>query len=146
MADHIVLFTVEEANALLPILREALDEIGDIREDLLKQEDKLAVLNLIHGDAVQHGANRDHAEWREARDAVEELVRDLNEIVGEIHETGAVLKDLQQGLVDFYHERNGEIVFLCWKKEEERIAYWHPTNTGFSGRQPLSDAEIPDVD
>ena len=44
----------------------------------------------------------------------------------QLEELGCVLKDLAQGLVDFYVMREGELVFLCWKQGEERIRFWHP--------------------
>src|SRR3712207_8144629 len=38
-----------------------------------------------------------------------------------IRELGVLLKDLDSGLLDFPHERDGRVVFLCWHPPEEQI-------------------------
>ena len=48
-----------------------------------------------------------------------------------------ILRDPDSGLVDFASERDGEQIYLCWRLGEERIAFWHPRDTGFMGRRPL---------
>ena len=142
MADEILLFTVDEANAMLPMLTEALDDVTHIREEILRLRGKMEVLHLLHGQAVLAPENSDYAEYGGLRHSVDGLVAELKQVIGDIHETGTVLKDVEHGLVDFYSERNGEIVFLCWKRGEPRVAYWHTLRDGFTGRQPLSDVEI----
>ena len=47
------------------------------------------------------------------------------------------LKDPERGLIDFFHEREGEVVFLCYLLGEEDLGYWHRVDAGFAGRQPL---------
>jgi hypothetical protein len=58
----------------------------------------------------------------------------------EIDSLGCVLKDIDQGLIDFPHELGEEVVFLCWQFGEPRIVAWHSVETGFSDRQPLPGA------
>ncbi len=56
----------------------------------------------------------------------------------QLHASGAMLKDLETGLVDFYGKRGGEVILLCWRMGEAlRIAYWHTLEGGFAGRQPV---------
>jgi hypothetical protein len=50
---------------------------------------------------------------------------------------GVVVKDLETGLLDFPTERDGEVVFLCWRYGEPSVAHWHSLDAGFAGRQPL---------
>ncbi|HEY0492678.1 MAG TPA: DUF2203 family protein, partial [Candidatus Dormibacteraeota bacterium] len=54
-----------------------------------------------------------------------------------LQELGIVLRDPTIGLIDFYGQRQGETVFLCWKLGEPRVEWWHPVNTGIAGRQKL---------
>jgi hypothetical protein len=54
-----------------------------------------------------------------------------------IRELGVIIKDLDMGLLDFPHERDGRVVFLCWHPPEEQIRYWHEIQAGYQGRQPL---------
>ena len=71
------------------------------------------------------------------RPAARALVEELDGIVEEIEASGAHLKDVQLGLVDFPAEREGEIVYLCWQFGEPEVAFWHRVEDGFAGRQPL---------
>jgi len=50
---------------------------------------------------------------------------------------GVLIKDLDQGLIDFPAERDGRVVMLCWRLGEESISYWHEYDGGFPGRRPL---------
>jgi hypothetical protein len=50
---------------------------------------------------------------------------------------GCELKDLDQGLVDFPSYRDDKLIYLCWKRGEDRVSFWHAIDSGFSGRQPL---------
>lgn len=47
------------------------------------------------------------------------------------------IKDVEQGLIDFPAVIDGREVLLCWKDGEPEVAFWHPPETGFAGRQPL---------
>jgi hypothetical protein len=63
---------------------------------------------------------------------------DIGKIATELHETGIELKDYSRGLIDFPSMRNDRIIFLCWQLgEDETIEWWHETDAGFDGRQPL---------
>ena len=53
--------------------------------------------------------------------------------------SGIDVKDISTGLVDFPSIREGRVVFLCWRMEEETISHWHELETGFAARQPLED-------
>ena len=62
---------------------------------------------------------------------------EVQELVAELHELGCFFKGFGEGLVDWYSYYAGRPVFLCWKLGEPEIAYWHQTDAGFSGRQPI---------
>lgn len=91
--------------------------------------------------APRHEFAREHAEgnggggpgavsYLQASGRFQELLRDIADL-------GIQVKDLDSGLVDFPHLREGEEVFLCWKLGEDTISYWHELDTGFSGRKLL---------
>ncbi len=121
------LFTVEEANALLPRLRELLDDLT-LHRDALRE--KAPHLEPILRAALANGGGRVGSEY-----GVEAYRLYL--AVERIRELGVVLKDLDVGLIDFPHEREGRIVFLCWHPPEERVGYWHEIEAGYAGRRPL---------
>ena len=51
---------------------------------------------------------------------------------------GIQLKDMRLGLIDFLSYQAGELVELCWKLGEDRVAFWHRIGEGFAGRRPIS--------
>ena len=121
------LFTVKEANALLPKLRELLDDLALHRDAL---HEKAPHLEPILKSAGTNGGGRVGSEY-----GVEAY--NLYLAIGRIQELGVILKDLDMGLLDFPHEREGRVVFLCWHPPEERVEFWHEIETGYAGRQPL---------
>jgi hypothetical protein len=121
------LFTVEEANALLPMLREILDDIA-LHRDALRE--KAPHMEPILKAAMANGGGRVGSAY-----GVEAY--NLYLAAERIGQLGVVLKDLDMGLLDFPHEREGRVVFLCWHPPEERVAYWHDLDAGYAGRQPL---------
>jgi hypothetical protein len=121
------LFTVEEANALLPTLQEILDDVS-LHRDALRE--KAPHMEPILRSSIGNGGGSAGSEYGL------ETYR-LYLAVERIRELGVVLKDLDMGLLDFPHERDGRIVFLCWHPPEERVAYWHDLDAGYAGRQPI---------
>ena len=61
----------------------------------------------------------------------------LKEALDEIDEAGAVVKDLDIGLLDFMTRYRDRDVCLCWKLGEDRIGFWHGADEGFRGRKPI---------
>lgn len=121
------LFTVEEANALLPKLSELLKDVAMHRDVLLAEAPHL---EPVLEAAPYNGGGRVGSEY-----GVETY--NLYLAIERIRELGVILKDLDMGLLDFPHEREGRVVFLCWHPPEERIGYWHEIEVGYRGRQPL---------
>ena len=61
----------------------------------------------------------------------------LDKLLHRILDTGAQVKDINTGLLDFSALRNGHEVYFCWKYGEDQIAFWHEIDAGFAGRQPI---------
>jgi hypothetical protein len=121
------LFTVEEANALLPRLNGLLEEVAAHRDAL---REKAPGMQPILHSAPTNGGGRAGSEY-----GVEAY--ELYLAIERIRELGVLLKDLDMGLLDFPHERDGRVVFLCWHPPEERVGYWHEVQAGYAGRRPL---------
>jgi hypothetical protein len=117
-------YTPEEANHLLPVLSESLREIKQARETILAGAEHISRSALLDG-----GGQVSQDYW----DALQAMRKRLEGLA----EQGIVLRDADSGLIDFPARREGRDVFLCWRLGEERVEYWHPPETGFSGRRPL---------
>lgn len=120
-------FTLEEARALLPQLRQTLRDIHRRRDAVQRADEELGrLLRETHADLGGPG--------------VTALFMDLAQVNAQlhaIHASGIEIKDLDRGLVDFPHIRNGREVFLCWELEEDDIEFWHDLDTGYAGRERL---------
>jgi len=125
------LFRLEEANAFVPRL-ESL--VARLQRGALQLQEEMTQLASETGAAV---ADRTAEELVRRRPAARTLIEELDGIVREIEASGAHLKDVKLGLVDFPTERDGEIIYLCWQSGEPEVAFWHRTEEGFAGRQPL---------
>ena len=79
----------------------------------------------------------DHGVWRQGREDLEKAGRRVQARLEDVARLGGVTKDLELGLVDFPHLRDGEVVNLCWKQGETSIEYWHGLDEGFARRKPL---------
>ena len=128
------LFTVEEANATLPLVKAITLDLQRLAQDLLERQQRL--------DALGKGRKADQSD--PYQDDVEQIQEDLETdskqletYVEELRELGAEPKGLAEGLVDFPAMIDGRIVYLCWKLGESEIRHWHEIDAGFSSRQPL---------
>ncbi len=117
-------YSVEEANALLPHLAPALVELRE------RFEAAVSIRATIGRIASSNGGSQQREEWSRVLARVGELMDRLKRWEVE-------LRDVATGLVDFPTVIEGSDAYLCWRLGETEVAYWHPTDTGFSGRRPL---------
>jgi len=120
------LYTAEEATALLEDLKVRLVRIRDARKTLIRTSER--VRDRVVADA---GGGSDAG--REYWEASRTLKAEIEYLAAE----DIVLRDPDQGLVDFPGEVEGRRVWLCWRVGEDRVAHWHDLESGFAGRRPL---------
>lgn len=130
-------FTLQEANDLLPTLRAILHELREAREGLLAAQRELA--QRSQGGPRSNGHVAPGGEVARLTAQAEEAQDRLTGSVRAIMELGCELKDPERGMIDFRTERDGRIVYFCWLMDEPRITYWHELEAGFRGRQPLEN-------
>ncbi len=137
-------FTVDQANAQLPHVRATLRRIRAGREAARRRADKVAVLDVLWGQAVQYPGHADFEERLGHQRAIERIQRAIERLIQErLTEAGIRLPagGLDHGLVDFPTTLDGRWVYLCWHAGEDRVRYWHEVAGGFAGRRPIT-AEI----
>jgi hypothetical protein len=123
------IFTIQEANALLPNVREILTGIRRTHKGLMlfKSEAQKA------SDAAERGGGG-------IVDGVlyADILIELTDRLADLERLGVQLKDFERGLVDFPSLREGRVVLLCWQLGEgDELEWWHDVDAGFSGRTPL---------
>ena len=121
-------FTLSEARGLIPRLRKLLARVVREREALL---DLRLEIDRAREKAELGGGSPSGPAYLKHMIAFSEAVQ-------EIEFLGVHVKDFRSGLVDFPYERDGRIIYLCWRLDEDEIGWWHETDSGFAGRQPLT--------
>ncbi|SRR6266567_4683555 len=130
------LFTVEQANRTLPLVRRI---VADIVEQHARWRETIVALDL-HASSQRLDEPRDRAEQLEHQ--AQAIAREIDECQRELEALGILLKDRRQGLVDFPSMMGGRRVLLCWHLGEAEVAFWHEEDAGFPGRQPLSPSLV----
>jgi len=134
------IFSVDEANALIPFLEQALDSLSAIGREIMSLKGEIQVLSAIEDSgATSKNADVRFLREKEARSAA--LLDEFRDTLVRVASHGCVLRDLDLGLIDFYTMSRDRVVCLCWRRGETRVMHWHPVDEGFSGRRPL--AELP---
>ena len=124
------IFTVQEANALIPNVRIILAKIQRAHRKLSHYRDEAKSAS----EAAEQGGGGGIAEGVAYASVLTELTVQLAELEG----LGVQLKDFERGLVDFPSLRDGRVVLLCWQMGEgDELEWWHDVDAGFAGRTPL---------
>jgi hypothetical protein len=92
-------------------------------------------------DIGGNGGGYAASDFNAAQGEVEQLAEQVAAAVEELESLGAVVKDLDLGLLDFPGLRDGEEVELCWQVGEDSVAHWHPLEAGYRGRKPIDWSE-----
>lgn len=130
-------FTVDEAQALLPVLESLVKHASECKQAADAVE---AGLTELARRIYFTGGMKIDTNWITAQRAErEEHLSRVRETMTEIDAIGVQVKDIDAGLLDFPCRIDDEIVLLCWRLGEPSIEYWHSTEDGFKGRQPLDE-------
>lgn len=131
------LFTIEEANARLPLVRAIVADMMQLARELMDRSERLRQL----------AAGRTRGSTDVYRDELEQVQMDLDRdsdklqgYIDELMALGVEPKSATEGLVDFPSMVDGRLAYLCWRYNEPEVLYWHDLEAGFAGRQPLTAA------
>ena len=125
------IFTVEQANRMLPLVRRIVRDIVEAHarwSGAVRSYE--AAATFTRADSPSNQLATLEAE-------VKRLAAEIEGYLAELRELGVEFKGFEQGLVDFPGERDGRVVYLCWKLDEDEVRFWHELADGYAGRQPL---------
>jgi hypothetical protein len=130
-------FSLDEAQSLVPVLEVLLRRAIEAKAAAEQLETELEQL----GQSIffSGGMQVDTGRVARQRSGLRTAVQQVKDAVEEIDSIGVQVKDLETGLLDFPSPLGDEIVLLCWKMGEAKIAYWHRVEDGFQGRRPLDE-------
>ncbi len=127
-------FTVEQANAALPLVRSITTDLVRLSREVMERRERLALLT-----AGRNPSSSDlySAELAQIEEELEKDSEQLGEYVEELRALGVEPKSGPEGLIDFPAIMDDRVVFLCWKLGESEVMHWHELEAGFRGRQSL---------
>ncbi|MGE0328546.1 MAG: DUF2203 domain-containing protein [Polyangiaceae bacterium] len=133
-------FTVEEVDNLIPGLSSKVGE-------LLIERSEIERLVAELSEQLGHEPKSLQTEPSDSS-GVASIKRDLRQRMSvyeqgwsEIEAMGAFVKDPRIGLLDFYGNIEGRLVWLCWRYGEDSLGYYHELNAGYAGRRTLGRRE-----
>lgn len=124
-------YTVEAANKTLPLVRRI---VSDAVRDYWRWQEKIRRYEEV---SATRKVDQPNEEAEQLERETQDLAREIEGYVEEIRQLGVEMKALDTGLVDFPSEVEGRPVWLCWQLGEDSVQYWHETDAGFAGRQPV---------
>ncbi len=111
---------------MLERLNEVVADARDAREVLVEHE----LVARLAERAPGNGGGEDAERFTGA-------AMRFSKALGQLNHWDIVVRDLEEGLCDFPADREGRLVYLCWKLGEDAIDFWHEIDEGFRGRQPV---------
>jgi hypothetical protein len=134
--EEMVLFTPQEANEALELVRPRVERLVQRRRELARAGRHL---ESVRAKVAGNGGSLHPKQVSELQERAARAAAEVADLVEAITSLGVQVKDLDRGLVDFpaRHPETGETVLLCWELGEGSVAYWHGLEDGFAGRKPL---------
>jgi hypothetical protein len=128
------LYTPQTANKALPEVRRLFSNILMYKKQAVALQEQVEVI-------IQSGSQFE--QFVKKKQELNAAVSNYYKALEQLEATGVVIKDVEQGLLDFPSKRFDEEVWLCWKVEESEIKFWHAKDEGFMGRKPLIPEGFP---
>jgi len=136
------IFTVRDAKQILPELEIIFKDLDQVRSRLRKLKGKMDVLEMLWGEEVHLEENPDYREYLHYAQEIQGAKVNFESIHTRFADQEVVLKNLDSGLIDFYGVIDRRLVFLCWKRGENSVEYYHHLDSGFSGRENIPAEEL----
>ncbi len=126
-------FTLQEAQEILNQIKNEIKRIIELKSSL----DLINSIDIEYSD--EYTGNFDELDFTKMNKEFHKLAHEFYSKIESVENKGCVLKDLDEGLIDFYSLYNGKEIFLCWKYGENYIEYWHDLDSDFTGRQHVDN-------
>jgi hypothetical protein len=127
-------FTIEEANATLPLVRAIVSDLVELSRDVIDRRERLSLLAVKRDRRPRDPYDE---ELSQMEGDLENDGRRLREYLAELRALGVEPTSAAEGVVDFPALIDGCKGFLCWKLDEAQVSHWHEPGEGYSQRKPV---------
>ena len=132
-----ILFTVDQANTILPKVKKRFDEILFCKNNVIDIQEELQNLS---------DSNCSFEKFITKKQELNHAVTSLYSLIQKLEDMGVMIKSVDEGLLDFPSIRYDEEIWLCWKFGENQVKFWHGKEEGFMGRKPIPQEGFEYVD
>lgn len=137
--------TLQEANGLLPLVREhffrihvMLAHLQHVRSKLQKKTPKRFVFDKKSETIAVIKKKSRNRRYRATVKEIHEIEALIEQEINELMRLGAVIKGLVPPHIDFLSMKNQEPIFLCWHGGESEIEHWHHLDDGSPYRHVIA--------
>lgn len=128
MEKHPHLFTIDEANALIPQIENILTRFDRKKQVSEKLHDELLMEELLRerGSLGAQASDLERLESFLAEEIVklDNTIQEIESEIQAIRSMGCKVRNLSKGLIDFPAEQNGSAIFYVWKRGESAVHYY----------------------
>jgi len=121
-------FTVTTANKTLPDVIKKYNYVLECKTEIVKAEQQLQITASDSYTFEQYTILKKNLNSKMTK---------FYQAIADLEDTGVVVKSIDEGLLDFPAKRFDEEIWLCWKKGETEIKFWHEKDSGFMSRKPI---------
>ena len=132
-------FTIEQANAMLPLVRAIVADLTELSRDVNDRRRRLSFL-LAGRNPNDHDLY--HEELVQIEQEMEKDTRRLHDYREELRALGVDSEKGLEGFVNFPAFLDGRKIHLCWKLGEDEVLFWHDPDGGCSQRQNLTAESV----
>ena len=134
------LISIEEANRMLPLLRQIVKDITTNLELIIYKRTELECLEKGVDAPVSGPPGEDRETTLQTlKQDLNGLIDRINNYIREVEDLGCFVEEFKRGIINFPSLYNGRKVFLCWKPDEENVTHWHELDESFNDRVRIRD-------
>ncbi len=135
-------FTIEEAQKALPKVKRLLAKMHTLKAQInFLAEEKEAPVQLTEPFTEEEIYRFAFAQEIKLNRELHKHTYEFFKVLDQINNLGCIVKDLDEGIIDFPHKINNREIFLCWQEGEDRISFWRETEAGVEDRKPIVDLD-----
>ena len=129
-------FTLDEAAALLPWVRETL---ATTNVELLGLYDEMVLAKRLYALKYADRLPRQDEQQQALELKIQRFEQTIERWIAFFQEKGLIVRNLQKGIVDFpYQTKDKDLLFLAWRKGDDGILYFYEANESTRSRRPIT--------
>lgn len=132
-------YTLAEANAKVPELEKRFAEVARRMSTAQALNDQVNDLEIVWGAKLLDASCPEHRTYLDYKGKLSAQESAVGDLLSAVRADGIDVKDVHTGLIDFYARRGAEVVYLCWRRGEPEVGFWHTLKGGFAGRKPIKE-------